>query len=116
MESIDRTSNTYLDLLFGKAIGAAVEQLLEVLVEELEHERQLLVRVQHIDQAHDVGMLKLLEQGNFTDSGTRNTLLFGLETDGFERVNLAGVDVPGLMHNTVSTLADLLQLLVLVNL
>ena len=107
---------TYLDLLFGQLVASAIKQLLEVLIEELEDERQLLVSVQNIDEAHDIRMLQLLEQSNFTDGCTGNALFLRLEANSLQRVNLICVHVSCFVHDTVSTLADLLQLLVLVNL
>ena len=66
---------TYLDLVLGQLAGCTVEELLEVLVEELEDERQLFVGVEDVDQADDIRVLQLLQEGNLPDSGTRNSLV-----------------------------------------
>ena len=79
---------TYLDLLFGQTVRVAVKQLLEVLVKELEDERQLRARGDHIQQLHDalVPLLlflvaQLTEQRDLPERGGRQALVAVLDMD-----------------------------------
>lgn len=46
----------------------------------LEHERQLLVRVENVVEPNDVLVLELLEQADFTQCARRNTLKDKMES------------------------------------
>jgi hypothetical protein len=107
---------TYLDLQVIKWLLAVVEQLLQILIEILEDQGQLSVRVQYIDEAHDVWVLEFLEKGYFTDGCRRDSLVLRLETNLLQRVYLIGVGVSRLVDNTVGSLTDNLDLLILINL
>mmetsp|Transcript_5011 Transcript_5011/g.8544 ORF Transcript_5011/g.8544 Transcript_5011/m.8544 type:complete len:261 (-) Transcript_5011:25-807(-) len=115
-DSIKQLVKEGLDLVFHEGSLGLVKELLEVLVEELEDECELLISVQHINQSYDVGVLELLEESNLPDGSTGNTLVLRLESDGLESVDLSGVHVPRLMNHSVSSLSNLLQLLVLIDL
>lgn len=58
-----------------------VEQLLQILIKELENQRELLVCVDHIMQLYNVLMLKLLQQRDFPNSCGGNTFVFGFKSD-----------------------------------
>lgn len=110
---------------------------LQIEVKELEDEVQLVaVGVNNIQQADNVGVVHLLEQGDLADGSRGHTLIFGFETDLLEGDNalvLCG-QVAGLVHDTVGswrvlvknmqpslrnrrlhTLSDLFQLLVVLH-
>ena len=42
-----------------------------------------MVRVKYIDEAHDIGVLQLLEKRDLTDGRRRDTLVLRLKTDLF---------------------------------
>ena len=107
---------TYLNHFLGESIGSHVQKLLEVLVEELENKRELLVSMQNIDQSNNVGMLQLLQKSNLSDGRTWNTFVLRFKSDCFQSIDFTCVDVLGFVDHTVSTLTDLLKLFVLVNL
>ena len=80
--------------------------LLEIEVEEFEYEVELVaVGVHDVQQADNVGVVHLLEQGDLTDRGRRHALIFGLETDLLERNNalVLGCEVAGLVDNSVGS-------------
>lgn len=113
--SVEQLVQEGLDIAFRQWALVVIQQLLQILVQELKHQRQLLVCVQNIHEAHDVGVLQLLQQGNFSNGSTWNTLVLGLKSDGFEGVDLSGFGVSGLVDHTIGTFSDLLELLVFVD-
>mmetsp|Transcript_19614 Transcript_19614/g.42331 ORF Transcript_19614/g.42331 Transcript_19614/m.42331 type:complete len:213 (-) Transcript_19614:268-906(-) len=52
-----------------------VQKLLQVLVQVLEDERQLLLRVDHVVQPDNVWVLQLLQDGDLANGSTRNALI-----------------------------------------
>ena len=94
---------------------AAVEELLEVLVEVLEDEREFAVGVEHVDEADDVGVLELLEQGDLADGRRRDALVLRLQPDLLQRVDLVCISVTRLVDDTISTFANDLNFFVLIN-
>mmetsp|Transcript_55742 Transcript_55742/g.155373 ORF Transcript_55742/g.155373 Transcript_55742/m.155373 type:complete len:300 (+) Transcript_55742:189-1088(+) len=93
---------------------AHVKQLFQVLVQKFEHQRELPLRVYHVAQPHDVGVLQLLQQRNFADRSARNSLVLGLQPDGLQCINLAA-SILRLIHDPVGALANLFQCLVLLH-
>ena len=80
--------------------------LLEIEVEEFEYEIQLVaVGVHDVQQADDVRVVHLLEQGDLTDGGRRHALIFGLETNLLKRNNalVLSCEVAGLVDNSVGS-------------
>ena len=61
-------------------------------------------------------MLELLEQSDLSDSRGRDAFILRLEANLLKRVDLIRVRVTRLIDNTVSPLANHLNLLILVNL
>jgi hypothetical protein len=68
------------------ADGQRLHVLLQVAVEELKDEVQLVaVGVDDVEQAHDVGVVHLLEQRDLPDGRRRDALVLGFEADLLER-------------------------------
>ena len=61
-------------------------------------------------------MLKFLEQGYLTNGSRRDSLIFRLETNFLQSIDLVRVCIARLVDNTVGALTDHLNLLVLINL
>jgi hypothetical protein len=87
--------------------------LLQVQVEELEHEVQLGVGVDDVLEPHDVGVLELFQEGDLPDGRRGHPFLLLLEPDFLEGDRRARCAVAGLVDDAVGALADLLDLLVL---
>ena len=100
-----------LDLHGGQASGCLVlvHVLLEVVLQEFEHKVKFLFAVDNVLQPHDVLVLQLLEQGNFTDGSGGNALVLGVEANFLEGNHLLAYAVSRLVHHTVRSLADLFQ-------
>ena len=80
--------------------------LLQIAVEKLKHQIQLVaVGVDNVEQAHDVGVVHLLEQRDLADGCRRDALIFGLEADLLEGDDapVLGRQVLGLVDDSVST-------------
>ena len=90
-----------------------VHVLLQVQVEELEHEVQLGVGVDDVLEPHDVGVLELFQEGDLPDGRRGHPFLLLLEPDFLEGDRRARRAVAGLVDDAVGALADLLDLLVL---
>lgn len=85
--------------------GERLHVLLQVAVEELEDEVQLVtVGMDNVEQAHNVGIAHLLEEGNLADGGRGNALILGFKTDLLECDDSATVGkVARLVDDTVGT-------------
>lgn len=61
------------------------------------------VRVHNVQQAHDVRVIQLLQQGDLADGGGWYTLIFGLEANLLERDNalVGGGEVAGFVDDAV---------------
>lgn len=83
--------------------GESLHVLLQVEVEELEDEVELVaVGVDNVEEAHDVGVAHLLEEGDFADGGGGDALVLGLEADLLQRHNATAIEeVSGLVDDTV---------------
>mmetsp|Transcript_29447 Transcript_29447/g.80815 ORF Transcript_29447/g.80815 Transcript_29447/m.80815 type:complete len:353 (+) Transcript_29447:448-1506(+) len=107
----------HLQVQVGQASVAVrlVEHLLQVLVEILEDERQLLLGVDNVVKADDVGVLQLLEDGYLTDRRRRDALVLRLEANLLERDEVTRKAVLCLVHDAISALTNLLDLLILLH-
>lgn len=88
------------------ADGKSLHVALEVEVEVLEDEVQLVaVGVDDVEQADNVRVVHLLEQGDFADGGRRNAFVLGLEADLLERDDalVRRGQVAGLVDDAVGT-------------
>ena len=65
-----------------------VHELLEVVLQILEHQHQLSVGVDHLAEGNDIGVAELFEDGDFADGGRGNAFFLGLESDFLEGVDL----------------------------
>ena len=83
--------------------------LLEVLVEELEDEKELVVLVYDVEQLDDVEVVELLEQRDLAYGRARHAVRLRVEADALERDHGAARVVLGLVHHAVRALADLLD-------
>lgn len=82
--------------------GQALHVLFEVEVEVLEDEVELVtVCVHDVEQAHDVDVLHLLEEGDLADGGAGHTLVFRFESDLFECDNRVRFEVLGFVHHAI---------------
>lgn len=88
--------------------GQGFHVLLEIEVEELENEVELVaVGVDDVEQADNVDILHLLEEGDLADSGAGNALIFGLETNLLERDDAAAVgQVSGFVDYAIGTFTN----------
>lgn len=79
--------------------------LLQIEVKELENEVELVaIGVDDVEEADDVWVVHLLEEGNLTDGGGWNTLILSLKADLLESDNASIVEeIAGLVNNSVST-------------
>lgn len=102
-----RAGSTYLDHLGAHALGLArhiVHVLLQVQVQELEHQVQARVLVDDLEEAHDIVVSQLLEQADLPDCRARHALVLGLEADLFERDDPPvgpRAQIPRLVYDTV---------------
>jgi hypothetical protein len=82
-----------------------VHVLFEIKVEKFHDEVELVaVGVNNIQEADDVGVVKLSQDGNLANGGAGNAFVFGLETDLFESDDAAIVaEITGFVDNTIST-------------
>ena len=55
--SVEQLIQERFDLFLRKGSFVVVKQLLQILIEEFEDERELFVGVQHVDQSDDVWVL-----------------------------------------------------------
>lgn len=56
--------------------------LLEIQIQILKHQIQLMpISMHNVQQAHDIRVVHLLEQGNLADGGGGNALVFGFQAD-----------------------------------
>jgi len=85
--------------------GEGLHVLLEVEVEELEDEVELVaVGVDDIEEADDVWVLELLEEGDLANGGGGDAFIFGLETNLLQGNDAAAIEeVAGLVDDTVGT-------------
>lgn len=64
----------------------------------------MAIGVDDVEEADDVWVIHLLEEGNLADRGGWNTLILSLEADLFESDNASVVEeIAGLVNNSVST-------------
>lgn len=62
----------------------------------------------------DVGVLQVFEEGDLSDGRTGHTIVFFLEPDFLDGHNLVGLGVLRLVDNTIGSLTQLLEPLVLI--
>ena len=101
----DHLLQNVLQLHFCKDDSRLLDQFLEIVGRILKNQiNGLALRPDDVDQLHDVGMVQLLEDHDFTDRRNGKALLLSVHFDLFERVkriaNLCLVD------ETESTLVD----------
>jgi len=78
--------------------------LFQVEIQILKHQVQFVaIGVYDIQQAHDVGVTHLLEQGDFADGGGGNAFVFGFETDLLEGDDalVGGGEIAGFVDDAV---------------
>ncbi len=82
---------------------------LQVEVEELEDEVELVaVGVDDVEEAHDVRVAHLFQEGDFADRGAGDAFVFGFEPDLLERHDAGWVgEVAGFVDNSVGTYTKL---------
>ena len=87
------------------ADGEGFHVFLQVEVEELHDEVQLVaVGVHDVEQADDVGVVHLLQEGDLADGGGGDTFIFGFEADFLQGYNAATVqEVAGLVDDSVGS-------------
>ena len=62
----------------------------------------MAIGVDDVEQLDDVGVAHLLQQGDLTDGGTRDTLIFSFKADLLQRYYATAVGkVPGLVDDAV---------------
>ncbi len=76
-----RWRGIYLDRGHVQSSDGRVHLLLQIVVQEFEHQCQLLVGVHNVDELDDVGMVEFFEEGDFADGGAGDAFLLGLETN-----------------------------------
>ena len=99
-----RTGNEqhkYPDTLLGQRATTLVHVLLQVLVEVLEHKRQLLLRVDHVVEALDGGRMELLQDRDLADRRAGHALVLRLEADALQRDDFVRLQVTCLVHDPV---------------
>ncbi len=71
----------YLQMLprYPSALHMLIHELLQVIVQELKHKEELAVTVEHLQEADDVGMVQLLEQGDLSNGRGWDTFTFTAE-------------------------------------
>lgn len=109
-DTLDQLLQVGLDEETLKLLSDIVEVLLEVLLEELEDEVQLLVLVDDVAQSHDVLVRQLLQERDLADRRRRDTLILRLEADLLQGNDLLRHLVLRLVDDSVSSLANLLEL------
>lgn len=101
--------------LFGRQGSTLLlHVLLEVVLEVFEHQVELVLGEQHLLKFDNVGMPQILQQADFADSSGRDTIIFLFESDFLNSDQLVRLLVDCLIHDTVGTLTELLETLVLV--
>ncbi len=71
----------YLQVLprYPSALHMLIHELLQVIVQELKHEEELAVTVEHLQEADNVGMVQLLEQGDLSNGRGWDAFTFTAE-------------------------------------
>ncbi|PTD07555.1 hypothetical protein FCULG_00005563 [Fusarium culmorum] len=85
--------------------GQGVHVLFEIQVEKFHDEVELVsVCMDNIQEADDICMVELSQDGNLADGGAGDTLVFGLETNLFEGDDATAVaQVAGFVDDTIGT-------------
>ena len=85
--------------------GQGLHVFLEIQVEELHDEVELVaVGVDDVEEAHDVGVAHLLQQGDLADGGRRDALVLGLESDLLERHDATAISgIAGLVDHSIGS-------------
>ena len=86
-----------------------VEELAQVHVEELEDDGQLVLAVEHLVHADDVGVPELHEDADLADRGARDALLVVAQADALEGDRRVRLAVARLVDDAVRALADALD-------
>lgn len=74
------------------AHGKSLHVFLQIEIQEFKDQVQLVaIGVDDVVQLDNVGVAHFLEERDFTDGGTGNTLIFGFETDLLESNDTVGV-------------------------
>lgn len=64
----------------------------------------MAIGMDNVEETHDVWVIHLLEEGNLTDGGGWDTLIFSLEADLLESYNASIVEeVASLVNDTISS-------------
>ena len=103
-----------LSLPWWQGLSFLLHIFLEVELQVLENQVELLLAEEHLSKLNNVRVLQVLQQRNLTDSCTRNAVIFFLESNFLDCHSFIGFQVPRLINDAISALAELLQLLVLV--
>lgn len=87
------------------ADGKGFHVFLQVEVEELHNEVELVaVGVHNVEEADDVGVVHLFQEGDLADGGGGDSFIFGFETDFLEGYNAATVqEVAGFVDDSVGS-------------
>lgn len=85
----------------GQRATTLVHVLLQVLVEVLEHKRQLLLGVDHVVEALDRGRVELLQDRDLADRRAGHALVLRLEADALQRDDFVRLQVTCLVHDPV---------------
>ena len=84
--------------------GQSLHILLQIQIQELKHQVQLMsIRMNDVEETHNVRVVHLFEQGDFADCGTGDAFIFGFETDfleGYDAV-IGGGEVAGFVDYAV---------------
>lgn len=93
------------------ADGEGFHVFLQVEVEELHDKVQLVsVGVHDVEEADDVGVVHLFEEGDLADGGGGDAFIFGFEADFLEGYNAAAVqEVAGFVDDSVGSWEKLCQ-------
>ncbi len=93
-----------LELLAVEGSEAAVEELLEILVDVLKDEQQFLLTRDYVVECDDVGVLNFSQKRNLSDRDGGNTFLSALLNNLLHCNRVSSLQIVAAEHNTVRTL------------
>ena len=76
-------NETHLDVALGQVVGS-VHVLFQIQIQEFKDQVQLAIVVDYVQESNNIWVLQLLQEGDFTDSGGRDTLVLGFQADFLE--------------------------------
>lgn len=101
-----------LDGGLAEIAAAGIDVFFEILIEVLKDEGELLFGVYDVVEPDNIWVLELFEQGDFADGRAWHSFVLTLQTDALQRDDLIGLTVLGLVHDTIGSFAELVDLLV----